>query len=123
MEEKENSTWQDENSAEALEKVSERRVYYTRSAKRREEARQLKRSNQNDEEDMWRAEQPKAWQMEAKKYKNTYPDFKRKMINSFGETFFYNGGSWHGELSSRYRHYHIRKSMHFLQSNMKSDEA
>lgn len=57
-------------------------------------------------------------------HKNTYSDFKRKIIKSYGEIFYYNenAGPWQGVASTRYSRYHIRKSMRFLQSNMGSDE-
>ena len=66
-------------------------------------------------------EEDKLWQC----HKNTYAGFKRKIIKSYGETFYYNenaGPDWHGVASTRYSRYHIRKSMRFLQSNMDSDE-
>lgn len=99
-----------------------RRKYYTRAAKRLQEKRRLKRNDQLEEgkENTWRSEE--SWQNEAKKYKESYPVFKRKMVRAFGETFYYNGGSWHGEESRRYSRYHIRKSMRFLQSNMNSND-
>lgn len=59
-------------------------------------------------------------QRRAKMHKETFQIFKRKMIHAYGEEFHYNGGSWHGQESRRYKHYHIRKSMHFLTENMNS---
>lgn len=56
---------------------------------------------------------------------NTYPRFKQRMIQSYGETFFYNenaGPEWQGVESTRYSRYHIRKSMRFLQENMNCHE-
>ncbi|XP_068715022.1 uncharacterized protein [Montipora foliosa] len=56
--------------------------------------------------------------------KNTYPNFKRRMVKSYAETFFYNenaGPEWRGFESRRYSRYHIRKSMRFLEANMKCD--
>jgi len=49
---------------------------------------------------------------------NTHIQFKARMVANFGEGFFYRGGSWHGEESRRYRTYHIKKAMQFLESNM-----
>ena len=49
---------------------------------------------------------------------NTHSQFKARMVANFGERFFYRGGSWHGEESTRYRTYHIKKAMQFLESNM-----
>ena len=72
----------------------------------------------NKEEDTMNG---KLWQY----HKNTYSGFKRKIIKSYGETFYYNenaGPDWHGVESTRYCRYHIRKSMRFLQSNMDSDD-
>ena len=62
----------------------------------------------------------------AKLYRsNTYPRFKRRVTQSFGETFFYNknaGPEWQGVESTRYSRYHISKSMRFLQENMNCHE-
>lgn len=124
VEKEEDSIQHDQGSAEALKRVNEgpRRKYNTRAAKRLQEKQRLKRNDQLEEgkENTWQADE--SWQNEAKKYKESYPIFKRKMIREFGETFYYNGGSWHGKESRRYSPYHIRKSMRFLQSNMNSDD-
>lgn len=109
VEEKENSTQQDQ-STETSKRVSERRrrKYYPREAKKLEE-------------EICETKHSCIWEEEAKKHKESFPQFKRRMIKFFGETFFYKGGSWHGEESRRYRHYHIRKAMRFLQENMNEE--
>ena len=53
-----------------------------------------------------------------KNFHKTYGQFKARMVEHFGESFFYLDGSWHGEESRRYRKYHIKKSMRFLTANM-----
>lgn len=99
--------------------VSERRKskYYLRAAKKQsleEEATKkhgsgILKSKQSSER-------------RAKMYKETFPIFKSKMIQAYGEEFHYKGGSWHGVKSKHYRHYHIRKSMGFLSKNMNSSD-
>ena len=49
---------------------------------------------------------------------NTHGQFKALMVAQYGERFFYRGGSWHGDESTRYSKYHIKKSMRFLEANM-----
>ena len=49
---------------------------------------------------------------------STHIQFKARMVANYGERFFYRGGSWHGKESTRYRTYHIKKAMQFLESNM-----
>ena len=100
--------------------VNERRKskYYTRAAKKQslEEEATKKRKRPRILKSKQSSEK------RAKMYKKTFPSFKRKMIHAYGEEFYYNGGSWHGQESRRYRHYHIRKSMHFLNENMNSSD-
>lgn len=128
LEEDEGFIQQEQRAAEtgALNRMSDRRkrVFYPRAVKRREEERLLRRHSQGEgevyEENIGR--ERRYWQKEAKIYKKTFPSFKKKIILAYGETFYYNGGSWHGEESRRYCRYHIRKSMDFLKSNMDTDE-
>ena len=57
-------------------------------------------------------------------HKRTFATFKRKIIDSFGETFYYDekaGIEWRGVQSTRYKRYHIKKSMRFLEANMVED--
>lgn len=138
VEEKIVSTQQDQSTdREASTRVGLRleRKYYTRAAKKLQEEicetkcsctweEEAAKKYQRDQEDILKTKHSSP-EKEAKLYvlyKKTFPNFKRRMIESYGEVFFYNGGSWHGEMSTRYRHYHIRKSMRFLQENMKSDD-
>lgn len=121
---------QPEQSIEASKRVGElrRRKYYTRAAKKLEEEvferlqsceeTSTKTKKHRYREDILKSKN----EMEAKTYKQTFPVFKRKMIEAYGEIFYYNGGSWHGEESRRYRHYHIRKSMRFLKENMNNSD-
>ena len=125
-EEKENA--KQDQSTEASKRVGElrRRKYHTRAAKKLEEeicGRKQSCIWEEDETKKHRVLKSKhSSDVEAKMYKQTFPSFKRKMVEAYGETFYYNGGSWHGEESRRYRHYHIRKSMQFLNENMNSDD-
>lgn len=124
VEEKENSTQQDQ-STEASKRVGEarRRKYYTRATKKLEdEICERQQSTKKHREDILKSKNSS--KMEAKMYKQTFPSFKEKMVKLYGETFFYNtnGGLWHGEMSRRYKHYHIRKSMRFLNENMKNSD-
>lgn len=97
-------------------KVSERRKseYYTRAATKKSLDRKRKPPRN--------VESKQSSERRAKMYKETFRNFKRKIIQEYGEEFYYNGGSWHGQESRRYRHYHIRKSMHFLTENMNSSD-
>lgn len=114
-------------SIEASKRVGELRgrKYYTRAAKKLEE--EVFERLQSCEEEAatkkhrYREDILKS-KNDAKTYKQTFPVFKRKMIEAYGEIFYYNGGSWHGEESRRYRHYHIRKSMRFLKENMNNSD-
>ena len=132
VEEKEDST-QQHQSTDASKRVSERRKrkYYTRAAKKLEEVsgttkcscsweEEAAKKHQRDRENILKPKHSEA--KTYKLYKKTFPDFKRRMIQSYGEEFYYNGGSWHGEKSKRYRHHHLRKSMRFLQENRESDD-
>ena len=126
-EDKENA--KQDQSTEASKRVNElrRRKYHTRAAKKLVEeicGRKQSCIREEDEAKKHREDILKSKHssdMEAKIYKQTFPSFKRKMVEAYGETFYYNGGSWHGEESRRYRHYHIRKSMRFLNENMNND--
>lgn len=126
-EDKENA--KQDQSTEASKRVGElrRRKYHTRAAKKlMEEICGRKQSciREEDETKKHREDILKSKHssdVEAKIYKQTFPSFRRKMVEVYGETFYYNGGSWHGEESRRYRHYHIRKSMQFLNENMNND--
>ena len=120
---------QPEQSIEASKRVGElrRRKYYTRAAKKLEEevCERLQSCIREEEAATKKLREGNLKsnnEMEAKTYKQTFPVFKRKMIEAYGETFYYNGGSWHGEESRRYRHYHIRKSMRFLNENMDNSD-
>lgn len=97
-------------------KVSERRKskYFTRGATKQSLDGKRKRPRN--------MESKQSSERRAKTYKETFQSFKRKMIQEYGEEFYYNGGSWHGQESRRYRLYHIRKSMHFLTENMNSSD-
>ena len=122
-EEKENSTQQDQ-STEASKRVGElrRRKYYTRATKTlQEEICERQQSTKKHREDILKSKNTS--KMEAKKYKQTFPCFKEKMLKLYGETFYYNtnGGPWHGEMSRRYQ-YHIGKSMRFLNENMNNSD-
>ena len=126
-EEKENAP--QDLSTEASKRVGElpRRKYYTRAAKKLEEevCERLQSCIREEEAATKKLREGNLKsnnEMEAKTYKQTFPVFKRKMIEAYGETFYYNGGSWHGEESRRYRHYHIRKSMRFLNENMDNSD-
>jgi len=120
VEDKENSVQQDQ-STEVRELC--RRKYYTRAAKKLEEKdsciREVEGAKKRREEIL---KSKHSSEKEAEIYKKTFPRFKRKMIELYGVTFFYNGGSWHGEMSTRYRHSHLRKSMRFLKENMKNSD-
>lgn len=96
--------------------VSERRKskYNTRAATKKSLDRKRKPPRN--------VESKQSSERRAKTYKETFQSFKRKMIQAYGEEFYYNGGSWHGQESRRYRHYHIRKTMHFLKENMNSSD-
>ena len=99
--------------------VSERRKskYYTRAAKKQSlEEEETKKHGKS----IFKSKQSS--ERRAAMDKKTFPSFKRKMIQAYGEEFYYHGGSWHGIESRRYRHYHIRKSMHFLTENMNSSD-
>ena len=125
-EEKENA--QQDQCTEASKRVGElqRRKYYTRAAKKLEEKERKQFCIREEEapkkhqEDILKSRHSS--DVEAKLYKLTFPSFKRKMVEAYGETFYYNGGSWHGEESRRYRRYHIRKSMRFLNENMDNSD-
>jgi len=123
VEDKENYAEQDQST-----EVSRRRKYYTRATKKlEEEIGETKQSCIQEEEEtkkhQWNILKSKhSSKMEAKIYKRTFPCFKRKMVQAYVEEFYYNGGSWHGEESRRYRHYHIRKSMQFLTENMNNSD-
>ena len=129
VEEKENSTQQG-RSTEASQRVSEpgRPKYNTRAAKKLEEGICERKQHCIREEDETKKHRDDILKskhssdVEVKIYKQTFSSFKRKMVEAYGETFYYNGGSWHGEESRRYQHYHIRKSMRFLNENMNSDD-
>lgn len=119
VEEKIVSTQQDQSTdREASTRVGLRleRKYYTRAAKKLQEEICETKCSCTWEEEAAKKYQHSSPEKEAKLYvlyKKKFPNFKRRMIESYGEVFFYNGGSWHGEMSTRYRHYHIRKSMRF----------
>ena len=126
VEGKENSTQQDQSAD-----VGEwrRRKHYTRAAKKLEKEICETPKQPSEEEatikhgkGILKSNLKQSSEREAKIYKETFPSFKRKMVEQYGETFYYNGGSWHGEESRRYRHYHIRKSMHFLTENMNNSD-
>ena len=126
-EDKENA--KQDQSTEVSKRVGElrRRKYYTRAFKKlEEEICERKQSCIREEEAIKKHREgilksKHSAAVEAKIYKQTFPSFKRKMVEAYGETFYYNGGSWRGEESRRYRHYHIRKSMRFLNENMNND--
>ena len=86
------------------------------SQRRYKEQRGLKTSSRRDE----RQERDDRMRITANyKYcQITHCQFKTRMVANFGERFFYRGGSWHGKESTRYRTYHIKKAMQFLESNM-----
>lgn len=119
VEEKENSSQQDRST-----EVSERSKYFTRAAKKLEEdsPKQSLAEEATKKHGNGILKSKQSSQREAKKYKETFRSFKRKMVEAYGEDFYYKGGSWHGEESRRYRHYHIRKSMRFLTENMNSSD-
>lgn len=117
-----------ENSAQQDQSTEASRRYYTRAAKKlEEEICETKQSRireaeatKKHREDILKSKHSS--EEEAKMYKETFPSFKRKMVEGYGEIFYYKGGSWHGEESRRYRHYHIRKSMRFLKENMNNSD-
>lgn len=123
VEEKEDSSQQDRST-----EVSDQSKYFTRAAKKLEEDSIYKTPKQSLAEEATKKhgsgilKSKQSSDREAKKYKETFPSFKRKMVKAYAEEFYYNGGSWHGEESRRYRHYHIRKSMRFLNENMNSND-
>ena len=108
--------------------VSERSKYFTRAAKKLEEHSIYETPKQSLAEEAPKKprngilKSKQSSEREAKKYKETFRSFKRKMVEAYGEHFHYKGGSWHGEESRRYRHHHIRKSMRFLTENMNSSD-
>ena len=127
VEQKENSAQQDQST-----EIGKRRrsKYYTRAAKKLEEE-----IFERKQSCVWEAEAAEkrlagiskskhSSEKEAQMFKQTFPSFKSKMIELYGETFFYNcnGGFWHGQMSRRYRHYHLTKSMRFLRENMNSSD-
>ena len=123
VEEKENSSQQDRST-----EVSEPSKYFTRAAKKLEEHSIYETPKQFLAEEATKKprngilKSKQSSEREAKKYKETFRSFKRKMVEAYGEEFHYKGGSWHGEESRRYRHHHIRKSMRFLTENMNSSD-
>lgn len=124
MEEKENSSQQDRST-----EVSERhnRKYNTRAAKKLEE-QIYQTPKQSFEEEATKKhgkgilKSKESSERGAKKDRETFRSFKRKMVEAYAEGFYYKGGSWHGKESRRYRHGHIRKSMRFLNANMNSND-
>lgn len=118
-----------ENSAQQDQSTEASRRYYTRAVKKlEEEICETKQSRiregeatKKHREDILKSKYSS--EEEAKMYKLTFPSFKRKMVEAYGEIFYYKGGSWHGEESRRYRHYHIRKSMRFLKENMNNSDS
>lgn len=103
-------------SDKSSQEVSESRKskYYTRAA--------MKQSLDRKRKPPRNVESKHSSERRAKIYKETFQSFRRKMIQAYGEEFYYKGGSWHGQESRRYRNYHIRKSMHFLTENMNSSD-
>ena len=122
--EKEISSQQDRST-----EVSERSKYFTRAAKKLEEHSIYETPKQSLAEEATKKprngilKSKQSSEREAKKYKETFRTFKRKMVEAYGEHFHYKGGSWHGEESRRYRHHHIRKSMRFLNMNMNMNSS
>ena len=123
VEEKENSSQQDRSS-----EVSEPSKYFTRAAKKLEEDSIYETPKQSLAEEATKKhgngilKSKQSSEGEAKKYKETFPSFKRKVVQAYGEEFYYKGGSWHGKMSRRYQSHHIRKSMRFLNENMNSSD-